>query len=171
MDIVMKAPPILLYICAALIVVTLLSVLLKKGAPGGRIAAMAIVVMVCGALLFFFYRDRHFIVDDQGIRGDAYGKISVPWADVRSAFLVDALSTTAYAIRMKTNGLDAGPYRMGWFRLANGQKAYVVTESGDRALVIETADVTYVFGMKQTDALAAAVAAHVTVAEGMGVKQ
>jgi hypothetical protein len=165
-EIVVKAQPIILYFCIALVVVVGLAVLLKKGSVPRRVAVMAIVVAACGAILFFLYRDKRIVVDDQGITGSLYGKISVTWQEVRAARVVGNLSATPWAPRFKTNGVDIGPYRMGWFKLANGSTGYVLTDNGDRALVMETAGVTYVLGPRELDALAAAVAAHVHIGKG-----
>jgi Ca2+/Na+ antiporter len=171
MDFVIPGQSVILYLCIGVFVVGLLSVLLKKGEPWKRGVAMAIVVLVCAVVLFLFYKSARIRVDDQGITMDLGGRISIPWEGVRTAALVENLSATPYAPRVKTFGNSMGGYKLGWFILANGRKAYVRTESGDRALVIETADVMYVLGVSQTDAIAAAVAAHVTVTKEMGGKK
>jgi hypothetical protein len=171
MEVVIKAQPIILYVCIALVVVAGLAVLLKKGSVPARIATMAIVVVACGAILFFFYRDKSLVVDDQGMRGSLYGKVAIAWQDVRAARVVDNLSHTPWAPRFKTNGIDFGAYRVGWFRLDNGSMGYVLTDNGDRALVMETAERTYVLGPRELDALVGAVARHVRVENGMEVRQ
>jgi hypothetical protein len=166
MDIVFKAPTLLLYVCIGVFVVALLSVLLKKGETWKRILTMGIVVVVCGAILLFFYRDKHLVVDEAGMHGNPYGQVSLEWGAVTKAVLVEDLGSSPYALRMRTNGVAVGSYRMGWFSLANGQKGFVFAEIPARALVLETSGLTYVLAPKQLDEMVAIAETHVTVTKG-----
>jgi hypothetical protein len=167
MDFVFKPPVLMLVVFVAVGLVAALAVFLKKMPRGRKIAGMAAAVVVCGALVFF-YRTTHLVVDDQGIRADTYGRQAIAWTSIQRAFVVPDLGSSPYAPARRTNGSAFGDVRKGWYRLANGAAAFVTTEIPDRALVIETAGMIYVFGPREFDAFLAAVGRHVTVEPAAG---
>ena len=163
MDIAFEPPVVMLLVIVGILVVAVIAVLLKRMQPWKRILTIGLAVVVCGALTFFLYRTSHLIVDDQGIRTDTYGSQSIAWTEVRAVTVVADLKSSPYALTMRTNGAAVGDYHAGWFRMANGQTAFVTTELPDRAIVIEGDGRTFVFGPKEFDAFVAAVAKHVSV--------
>jgi hypothetical protein len=158
------SPPTYAYaIIAVIVVVAALAIFLKKMAGVTRIISLVLVVVAGGALAFFLLRTTHIVVDAQGIRTDTYGRQSLPWDSVKEAVVVSDLSASAYALRVRTGGTSLGDFRAGWFRLADGRKAFVTTELRDRALVIETDGMTWVFGPRDFDAFVAQVRRYVPV--------
>jgi hypothetical protein len=164
MDIAFKPTLLPALALGALFVVSVLAALLKRMAPWKKIATIVFTAVVCGGLAFFFSRTTHLVIDDEGIRTDTYGRISIPWSAVEKAALVDDLGASSYALKARTNGVALGDYRAGWFTLSDGRTAFVTMETGNRALVIEADGKPYVFGPREADAFLEAVSRHVTVA-------
>jgi hypothetical protein len=162
-DIVFKAPTYLLLLFGGVVLVAVVSALLKKWEPWKKIVTVVVAVVVCGVLLFVFYRDKHLVVDDQGIHADVYGNMSIPWSAVQKAVEINGLAASPHAVKIRTNGVSAGNYRVGWFKLADGSTAFVTLEVADRALLIESNGTTYLFGPQQMDAFVSEVGKHVTV--------
>ena len=52
--------------------------------------------------------------------------------------LVDPRIDTEYRVTRKVNGTAISDYRVGWFRLSNGEKAFVSLDSRSQALYVPT---------------------------------
>ncbi|MGE0622452.1 MAG: hypothetical protein AB7O54_07495 [Pseudomonadales bacterium] len=57
---------------------------------------------------------------------------------LEDARLVDSSKQTEYRIVEKENGVAISDYRVGWFRLSNGEKAFVSLDSGPEAVYLPT---------------------------------
>jgi hypothetical protein len=168
MDFVFKPPVLMLVAFIVVAIVAVAALLLKKMPRWRKIAGISFVVVVFGAITFFLYRTTHLVVDDQGIRADTYGRQTIAWTSVQKAFVVQDLGASPFAPVMKTNGSSFGAIRKGWFKLTNGTTAFVTIEIADRALVIETAGTTYLFGPREFDSFKDEVGRHVTVQAAAG---
>jgi hypothetical protein len=171
MDIVLKASPYILALIGGVGIVAIIATLLKRWEPRRKILTAALVVVVCGGVLLFMSRDKHIVVDDQGIHTNAYGRVSLTWSNVEKAMVVDSRAGSPYAPRMRTNGVSAGSYHVGWFKLADGTTAFAAIEIPDKALLIQANGTDYLFGPPEWDAFLAEVAKHVSIQKGEGSAQ
>jgi hypothetical protein len=163
LDIVFKAPLFLLYVIAAVLVVGLTSVLLKRSPVQRKILGSVALLVACGAFLIIFYRDRHLVLDEQGIHANLYGRHEIPWSSIKRAVDIEHLPGSPYAPVRRTSGTAIGNYRTGWFTLAGGGSAFLVMQEADRALLIEDGTTRYLIGVKDMDGLLREVGKHVSI--------
>lgn len=136
MELVVKPSVLLLLLPLGVLGVLVLSMLLKQGDWKRKGPALGIAVVVLGVVTGVLYRPVRLRVDEQGVSGRAMGAWQVPWSQLRTALYVEDLAGSPYRPGMKSSGVSLGAYRLGWFRLAGGGKARVVSEQNDRAVVL-----------------------------------
>lgn len=68
-----------------------------------------------------------------------YGKIDIAKSDIISAAVIDYKTDPSLHPTIRTNGTAIGDYRLGWFVLANGKKAFIMTAT-PQAVAIELTD-------------------------------
>lgn len=61
------------------------------------------------------------------ITAPPYSTITIAKGDVLAASVVNLKDDTPLRPTLKTNGAAMGDYRLGWFVLANGKKAFIMT--------------------------------------------
>jgi len=169
MELVFNPPVWVLIVCIAITVVGIPAVLLKRGSRWQKIAGIAVIVIIDICLLFFFYKKHHFIVDANGIETNIYGTVEIPWNKVTTIKIIESLADSAYKPVMKMNGVGLGTLRYGWFKLKNGETAYVYEEQSRKGVLVKAGEKTYVFAINQIEELIAAVLPYISVLEGVNL--
>ena len=83
--------------------------------------------------------------------------VTLVWGDVTNAYLEPNLQASPFRPTLRTRGVAIGDYRSGRFVLSNGNPARVLAERADQAVIIVTAELTYVFAPDDIDPLVDAV--------------
>ncbi len=139
-----------MYIMMAVIIgVIILSMLLKKGDRNKKIITVVIVLAVFIFIYILFGRPAKIVIDEQGINSTAYGKIEFNWSDVKSAEYISNYQNSPYKPSLKLNGTALKYFRVGKFRLVNGDNVKLVTQKSDDALIFYTSDGIYLFAIDQ----------------------
>lgn len=154
-------PKVFLLFLAAIALIVVFSMVLKRGGTGRKIAAFVIVLVVLGIVAFIFYRPTVVSVDDRGFAVKRFRQRSVSWSDVSRAEWIADLPESEYRPKARIVGVGLGQYRIGTFRLKNGQTAQVVTEQDREALLIATAEQQYLFALSENEKLIDAVAGYI----------
>lgn len=158
------SPPLFLFgILGAVLVVVIVSMFLKKGQIRQKIVTMVILVAVLGFIGFRFAKPITLTVDNQGLRYSNYGNTDIQWSEVESALVTSNLSETPYKPVLRTGGTAAGDLRTGWFKLENGEKAKLLMELPDQALIIRTDDGFFLFAPGDFTTFMAEVSKHVDI--------
>lgn len=63
------------------------------------------------------------------ITAPPYSTITIARDDIVAASVVNLKEDTPFRPTLRTNGTAMGDYRVGWFMLANGKKAFIMTAS------------------------------------------
>ena len=113
--------------------------------------------VVLAALLIVLYRPVTLTVSPDGITTSGINPIELSWGEVSSAVFEPNLRTSEYRPTVRTRGVALGDYRTGRFLLSNGDSARVFMERLDRAVVVVTGELTYLFAPEEVEELAAAV--------------
>jgi hypothetical protein len=111
----------------------------------GIFAAIVLCLVLSAFLTYLVFTAKHSAVEinAQGlwIRGGVYSrkieKGSVLQEKIR---VVDLLSSPEYLPKKRLNGLGLPKYKMGWFRLQNGEKALVFLSDTGGAVLIPTSN-------------------------------
>lgn len=156
-QVVFHPPNVILFLAIGIVAVSAISVFLKKGSWSRKIIALVIVVAVAGGLLLVLYRPTTLTVDADGVRTDGLRGISLTWDQVEHAYFETDLRNSEYRPSVRTNGAAIGDFRTGRFLLSNGDSAQVLMERADQAVVLVTAERTYLFAPKQIDLLVEAI--------------
>jgi PH (Pleckstrin Homology) domain-containing protein len=153
---------ILVGICAVLAVETPLAAEASLQGLIGGLVSIAVLLFLAAHL-----RSRVEVSDVLRVLPRPYFRRDVARAAVRRARLVDWTLEPALRPTLRTFGTGVGRYLLGWFRLANGKKALVMT-GRSRVLCIETDDVWYLLGPDDLDAFAAEVHSRFVAVEPVG---
>lgn len=156
-EFVFHPPNVILFLAIGIVAVSVVSVVLKKGSRSRKVIALAIVVAVAGVLLLAFYRPTTLTVDSDGVRTNGLRGVALTWADVEHAYFETNLRTSEYRPTVRTNGAAIGDFRTGRFLLSNGESAQVLMERSDQAVVLVTAERTYLFAPSRIDLLVDAI--------------
>jgi hypothetical protein len=167
MDFVFAPTSTIFYVLAPIVAVALLAALLAMRLgrwPAWKAFLIPVpILVVCAFIAHLARQPHHLIVDEIGLRADDHGGVAVPWAAVRRArVVVDVWSSPDRPAR-RTGGTADGPYRSGWWTLADGRGAYLMMERSDRALVLEDDATTYLLAPRDLDRLVAEVGRHVAI--------
>ncbi len=156
-EFMLSPPNTVLYVAGAVLLVAVASILLKRGQWVRKGIGLGIAVIVIAAVLFYVYRPVTIVVDEAGIEVDGAGGIELSWEEVDSAVFESALATSPFRPTVRTRGVAVGGYRTGVFLLSNGDRARVYMVQSDAAVIVRTAELTYVFAPDDVRALADAV--------------
>jgi len=156
-EIVFRPPNVIILVAIGVVVVGLISVFLKKGEVSRKIMSLVIVVAVAGGLLLALYRSTTLTVDEDGLRTSGLSGMDLSWEEVEHAYLETNLGFSEYRPTVRTRGTAIGDYRSGRFLLSNGDSARVLMERADQAVVLVTAELTYLFAPSEIDVLADAI--------------
>lgn len=156
-------PRIFLVLLGAVLLIALLSMALKRGSAARKITALMIVLVVLGVVAFFFYRPTVVSVDNRGISVKRFRERGVAWTEVSEATRIGDLSGSEYQPRARIVGVSLGAYKVGTFRLQNGNRVQAVMEQDRDALLITTAGEGYLFALNANDGLVEAVGRFVEV--------
>ena len=167
MTFVFEPPKSLLIVAAIFVVAAILVLVLSNRNPARKAIGLLIAVALAGVMLLR-YRTAELTVDDVGITAGTYGKPSIQWADVEQAAYVANLAGSWYVPTPKLKSafrlLGYAKARYGWFDANGGRPAlFAVQQYDGDAVVVITADTTYVFGPSDTVGLAQAIAQFVPV--------
>jgi hypothetical protein len=141
------------------------TVLLRKGERRRKITAVVIAVIVAGALLLVLYRPVTLTVGPEGVTTSGINSIDLSWNEISQAYLESNLPRSEYRPTVRTRGAAIGQYRTGRFLLSNGDSARVFMERSDAAVILVTADLTYLLAPEDVEGLAEAVDRFYTRAE------
>jgi Bacterial PH domain len=163
---IFEPPKTLLIIPLVLVVVGLLGAVLMRSRGPGRRAIRLIIALVLAVVLLLRYHSNEVTVDDAGIVADTSGKPQIQWSRVQSARSVADLSASSWMPRPSLKSafriFGYASARYGWFDLDNGKQALFAVQSlRQPAVVIETADATYVISPNDAEAFVMAVAQHI----------
>ncbi len=98
-------------------------------------AVTALSVILFAALAWFLSRNE-IMLDGQALTvRAAFYERSVNRADIdwNESHFIDAARDSGLAPRVRVNGIGLPGYRAGWFRLANGARAFVLQTQGPLA--------------------------------------
>jgi hypothetical protein len=158
-------PRIFLVFIGAVLLVVLLSMVLKRGSAARKITALVIVLVVLGVVTFLFYRPTVVSVDEQGLAVKRFRIRSVAWPEVSEAIRIGDLSGSEYRPTVRIEGVSLGAYKVGTFRLQNGDRVQAVMEQDRDALLIATTGEGYLFALNDNEGLVEAVGRFVEVSE------
>ena len=156
-EFVLSPPQAVLYILGAVFLVAVASIALKKGAPRQRIIALVVTVVTLGVVAFFIYRPTTIVVGDEGLEVRATGGVELSWDEVESAVYEPDLRTSPFRPTVRRRGIAVAEYRSGRFLLSNGDPARVYMVQSQSAVIVRTAELTYVFAPSNAEELADAV--------------
>ena len=158
---VFEPPTSVIYFAIGISIVVVIAFFVRRVSPIRKLIGLVVVAASVPLLITPLYRTTALTVDDVRIYGNFYGAQPVMWADIKRATYIAELSTSKYRPTNRTAGRAIGKTRFGRFKLANGNSALVALGQLQGAVLIETGDTTYLFGPKDIDGLASAVANHV----------
>jgi hypothetical protein len=158
-------PRIFLVFLGAVLLVVLLSMVLKRGSAARKITALVIVLVVLGVVTFLFYRPTVVSVDEQGLTVKRFRIRSVTWPEVSEAIRIGDLSGSEYRPTGRIVGVSLGAYKVGMFRLQNGDRVQAVMEQDRDALLIATRGEGYLFALNKNEGLVEAVSRFIEVEE------
>ena len=158
-------PRIFLVFLGAVLLVVLLSMIFKRGGAVNKITALVIVLVVLGVVAFVFYRPTVVSVGEQGFSVNRFRERKVAWSEVSEAIRIEDLSSSEYRPRARIVGVSLGAYKVGAFRLNNGDKVQAVMEQGRDALLVVTSPEGYLFALAENQELVEAVGRFVDVRE------
>ena len=109
--------------------------------------SILITLFLLGLIAFIFSlgflgRKTTFSLSDTElvISGWPYGRtVALDELDIDSAKLTN-LSTSVYKPRFRTNGIGLPGYKLGWFRLANGERALLFVTDPENVIYVKTKD-------------------------------
>ena len=166
MEFVFRPPAAILIVVGVVIAAAVASAFLKKGEIRRKITGITIAVVVGVALLVLLYRPVTLTVDADGVRTSGLNPIALTWDEVDHAFLETNLATSEFRPTVRTNGAAIGDYRTGRFMLSNGDRARVIMERSDSAVILITDELTYLFAPDEVDGLVEAVDTYYPGGEG-----
>ena len=158
-------PRIFLVFLGVVLLVVLLSMILKRGGATNKIVALVIVLVVLGVVAFVFYRPTVVSVDEQGFSVKRFRERKVAWSEVSEAIRIGDLSNSEYRPRARIVGVSLGAYKVGAFRLNNGDKVQAVMKQDRDALLIVTSREGYLFALTENQELVEAIGRFVDVRE------
>ncbi|MGE5559462.1 MAG: PH domain-containing protein [Chloroflexota bacterium] len=102
---------------------------------GGSKAKRIMTAIVIIPVMFFLVRTllpapggMKVTVGETMVVSSSYGKLEIAKSDVISAVVVGELNADPdLRPTLRTNGTAIGEYKLGWFTLANGKKAFIMT--------------------------------------------
>jgi energy-coupling factor transporter transmembrane protein EcfT len=151
-------PPLILYVVAGLAFLAVCgAAMLTRTAAWKRLVAAGTGLVFTILFLWFFAVDKGIDITQKGIHCNLVGTVNVPWPDVRHIYLVPDLETSSYRTVWKLAGFSFQGYKVGWFTLPNGMKAYFAAEAPTNALAVFTDTTVYVLASKQSQALVDAI--------------
>ncbi|MBN2736297.1 MAG: hypothetical protein JXR70_04905 [Spirochaetales bacterium] len=145
--------------------VAALSIWLKKGKRAVKIVSTIALAVIVGFVAFLFIRPTRIVVDQQGLYTDVYFEHRFQWGQVKEAGLIPDLGASEFEPAFRQNGMAIGFDRKGYFSLKNGQNAFVMTQTDDRALYFSVEDKIYLFAPKDFDRFYDAVSKYITIKE------
>jgi hypothetical protein len=103
-------------------------------------------------------------VESAGVRmrGAGYGRL-VAWSTIDRAGveIVDLRERSEYRPKLRTNGIGLAGLRVGWFQLANGERALLFLSGGETAVRVPTHDgFALLIGASDAPSLMRAITAH-----------
>lgn len=155
----------LLLIFGIIFAIVVLSMLLKKGDLPKKVISLVIMTAVFAFVFFMFGRPTKIVMDETGLNSRVYGTIEFEWTEITDAILIENYQQTEYKPALKINGSAVKDFRAGYFRLSNGEKAKLVTQSSDDALLIRTAEKTYLFAVDELDSMIAYLSRYIKITE------
>jgi len=163
MEIIIQPPQTVLYILIGILVVIIASMLLKKGDRKKKMLSLVITVVVMAVVIFFVYRKGSIIVDDGGIRTNTFGKIEVSWDEIDKAEYIEAFDSTNYGLKSKLSGVGIGELKAGLFLLKGGDRARIVVQKNEDALLLRAGDKLYLLAPDQLDSLVSEAAKYIDI--------
>jgi hypothetical protein len=109
----------------------------------GIFVAVILCLVLAAFLSYLVFTTRHTTVEINArglwIKGGVYTRRIEKSSVLREKMrVVDLLSSPAYQPKKRLNGLGLPRYKMGWFRLQNGEKALVFLSDTGGAVYIPT---------------------------------
>ena len=164
-EFVLSPPVAVIYLAVGVVVVGVLSVLLKKGNRARKVIGVSIVAAVAAVIVVVFYRPVLITVGPDGVSVASLSPVTIPWSGVVNAYYEPNLQASPFRPTVRTGGIAIGSFRSGRFLLSNGEAARVFMERSDAAVILRTADLTWLFAPRDVEGLARAVAEYRTVAD------
>lgn len=156
-EFVLSPPQAILWVVAGIVLVAAASIALKKGDLAKKAIGFGITLVVAVGILFFVYRPVTITVDEEAIAVDGAGGLVLPWEAVESAVFETDLRSSPFRPTVRRAGVAIGGYRTGRFLLSNGEPARVFMVQDESAVVIRTAEQSFIFAPHDADAMAEAV--------------
>ena len=156
-EFVVLPPRIFLVFLGAVLLVVLLSMFFKRGSTARKITALVIVLVVLGVVAFLFYRPTVVSVDGPGLAVRRFREHSLLWREVIEARRIADLPASEYRPVRRILGVSLGAYKVGKFRLQNGDTVQVVMEQDRDALFVGTAGNGYLFALDENESFVEAI--------------
>lgn len=153
MSITIDSGGMLLIIFAIIFAAVIISMLLKRGDFKKKTAALVILIVTFGFVFLMFGRPAEITVNENGIESTTYGKIAFRWNEVEKAVLIDNYQDTGFKPTLKLNGTAAVNFRAGTFKLSNGDKVKLITQSSGDAAIFYTDKDIYLIAIDELPAL------------------
>ena len=108
-----------------------------------KAVAIGVLLPMVLAFSWMFYKvnDAKLIISSDTVSLDVpfYGfTIPLSEVDLAKAERIDFSQTPALKPDLRANGVGMPGFQLGWFRLANGQKAFVATTTTDNLVLLPT---------------------------------
>ena len=130
MELVFPPSPTIFYVLgppAGVVLVAMLVACRVKRWPAWKGLAMAApFLLLFGVIARLAYQAHHLTVDEVGLHADEHGGVTVPWATVRRARVVDRVWSSPLRPVRRTSGTSDGRYQSGWWTLADGESGYLM---------------------------------------------
>jgi len=97
-------------------------------------------------------------VDDSGVILNAlpFGNKIIAFNSTEIAGIIDWQESRDFEPTLKTNGASTGNYKVGWFKLRNGSKAFLMT-ARSKVFVFKSEDIYYLISPDELEKFSQAV--------------
>jgi len=117
-----------------------------------------VLLVVFIFLVIIFPLSNNIRVDDNGVILNAlpFGNKTLALNSAEIAGIIDWQESRDFEPTLKTNGASTGSYKVGWFKLRNGSKAFLMT-ARSKVFVFKSEDIYYLISPDELEKFSQAV--------------